>query len=257
MTDAATNAVEFLGFSSAISFLTTLQESFQHCSNPADGFILMERNFLLPLWKRNSAERLNLLMLGMKDNRLLMDILLERLVLEDTVESKVRFMSNYATLFITVEKALLQIQSDSQKSKIADALMESWIFSGNGSIPAKPVMEISETSELIQEIFRRVKYGSGVLTASEAGEISADMRRKYRDNADSVAIILRWTIDPAREGLLRLLEESQLLLQAAGSDAELMRLLDIHGAKDDFVEDVFPYIGKPSAMKKYLRSLPV
>lgn len=255
MTTAATNAVEFLGCNSAISFLTTFQESFQHCSNPVDGSVLMERNFLLPLWKRNAAERLNLLLLGMKDNRLLMDILLERLVLEDTVEGKVRFMSNYATLFITVEKALLLIQSDSQKSKIADALMESWIFSGYGSVPEKPVLEISETVELIKEIFRRIKYGSGILTASEAGEISADMRRKYRDNADSVAIILRWTIDPAREGLLRLLEESQLLLQAAGSDAELMRLLDIHGAKDNFVKDVLPYIEKPSAMKKYLKSL--
>jgi len=255
MARAAANAMEFLGYSSANSFLSTLQESFRHASTPGEGYDLMEKNFLLPLWKRNSAERLDLLMLGMKDSRRLLDILLERLSIENRVEGKVRFMSNYATFFITVEKAVLEIQSDSVKSRIADALMGAWLFSGAEPVPEKPVYAISDTVELVQDVFRRVKYGSGIVTASEAGEISADMRRRYRDNADSVAIILRWTVDPAREGLLKLLEESQLLLQAAGSDTELMKLLDIHGASDGFVHSALPYSEDPAALKKFLQQL--
>ena len=255
MAKSATEAVEFLGYDSANSFLSTLQESIRYTSSYENASSQMEKNFLLPLWKRNSAERLDLLMLGLKDSRLLTTILHERLSLEDRVVGKVRFMKHYATLFITVEKALLGIQSDFEKSKLADGLMDSWIFSGTGSSTKKPVVEISETVELVQDVFRRVKYGSGIVSASEAGEISADMRRKYRDNADSVAIILRWTVDPAREGLLQLLEESQLLLQAAGTDAELMKLLDMHGARSGFLKEAQPYSENPSALKKYLMTL--
>jgi hypothetical protein len=255
MAETATDAVEFLGYDSANSFLSTLQESIRHAKGMDNALALIEKYFLLPLWKRNSAERLDLLMLGMEDNRLLTDILNERLSLEEHVGSKVRFMRNYATLFITVEKAVLEIQSDFEKSKIADGLMDSWIFSGTGENPRKPVFEILDTVELVQDVFRRVKYGRGIVSASEAGEISSDMRRRYRDNADSVAIILRWTVDPAREGLLQLLEESQLLLQAAGTDAELMRLLDIHGAKNGFLEDARPYAEKPAALKLFLMTM--
>ncbi|MCD4707796.1 MAG: hypothetical protein K8S62_08655 [Candidatus Sabulitectum sp.] len=257
MAETATNAVEFLGYNNANSFLSTLQESFRHATSPENGYALMEKNFLLPLWKRNSAERLDIFMLGMKKSRLMTGILLERLSFEERVEEKVRFMRNYATFFITVEKAILDIQSDIEKSQIADGLMDSWIFSGAGTSMKKPVSEISETAELVQDIFRRIKYGSGIVSAREAGEISADMRRKYRDNADSVAIILRWTVDPAREGLLQLLEESQLLLQAAGADSELMNLLDIHGIREGFLQDAKPYSERPEALKKYLKTLPV
>ncbi len=253
--ETAADAMEFLGYSSADNFLSTLQESLRYATGPENAFDQMERKFLLPLWKRNSAERLDLLMLGMNESRMLTEILQERLSLEDRVGGKIKFMRNYATFFITVEKALLEIQSDFEKSRIADGLMESWIFSGTGSCSPMPVLEISETSDLVKDIFRRIKYGSGIVSATEAGEISADMRKKYRDNADSVAIILRWTIDPAREGLLQLLEENQLLLQAAGTDAELMRLLDIHGARRGFLRDAKPYSEEPLELKKYLQAL--
>jgi len=255
MAKSATDAVDFLGYDSANSFLSTLQESIRYTTSYENASSQMEKNFLLPLWKRNSAERLDLLLLGLENSRLLATILHERLSLEDRVADKIRFMKHYATLFITVENALLGLKSDFEKGKIADGLMDSWIFSGTGSSSKKPVVEISETIELVQDIFRRVKYDSGIVTATEAGEISADMRRKYRDNADSVAIILRWTVDPAREGLLQLLEESQLLLQAAGTDAELMRLLDLHGARNGFLKEAEPYSENPSALKKYLKSL--
>ncbi len=255
MAKAATDAVEFLGYSSADGFLSTLQGCFRDATTPESGFALMEKHFLLPLWKRNSSERLDLLLLGMKESRLLTGILNERLAIETRVDGKVVFMRNFATFFVTVEKAMLEIQSDFEKSKIADGLMDSWIFSGIGSTSGKPLVEISETAELVQDIFRRVKYGSGIVSASEAGQISADMRRKYRDNADSVAIILKWTVDPAREGLLQLLEESQLLLQAAGTDSELMRLLDVHGARRSFLQEAKQYSENPGALKKYLKTL--
>jgi len=255
MAESATDAVEFLGYDSANSFLSTLQESIRYTSSYENASAQMEKNFLLPLWKRNSAERLDLLTLSLKDSRLLKTILQERLSLEDRVVGKVRFMKHYATLFITVENALLCIRSDFEKTKIADGLMDSWVFSGTDFRTKKPVMEISETVELVRDIFRRVKYNTGIVSASEAGEISADMRRKYRDNADSVAIILRWTVDPAREGLLQLLEESQLLLQAAGTDAELMRLLDMYGARSGFLKEAEPYSENPSALKKFLKTL--
>jgi len=257
MAKAATDAMEFLGYNSADGFLSTLRGCFRDATGPDSGFVLMEKHFLLPLWKRNSAERLDLLLLGMKNSRLLTDILDERLSIEDRVDGKVGFMRNYGTFFLTVEKAMLEIQSNFEKSKIADGLMDSWIFSGTGSVPEKPVLAISETAELVQDIFRRVKYGSGIVSASDAGQISADMRRKYRDNADSVAIILKWTVDPAREGLLQLLEESQLLLQAAGTDSELMRLLDIHGAGRNFLQEARLFSENPEALKRHLKTLTV
>ena len=257
MAEAATDAVEYLGYNNANGFLSTLQESFRHATSPEIGFDLMEKYFLLPLWKRNSAERLDLLLLGMESSRLLTSILQERLALEERVGGKVSFMRNFATFFVVVERALLEIQSSFEKSKIVDGLMESWIFSGIGLSSKKAVDEISQTSELVRDIFRRVKFRSGVVSASEAGEISSDMRKKYRDNADSVAIILRWTVDPQREGLLQLLEESQHLLQAAGTDTELMRLLDIHGARESFLQEAKPYSENPEALKKFLKALSV
>ncbi|MCK5786011.1 MAG: hypothetical protein KAH54_05590 [Candidatus Sabulitectum sp.] len=256
MAETATSAIEFLGYSSAEDFLSTLQESIRFASSPDNGYVLMEKNFLLPLWKRNSAKRLDLLIHGISDSRIITVALLERLSLEKRVEGKVRFMRDYANLFITVEKALLNLHSDLERSRIADALMDSWVFSGVGASLSQSVMEIAETTELVQEVFRRVKYGSGIVSASEAGEISSDMRKKYRDNADSVAIILRWTVDPAREGLLQLLEESQLLLQAAGTDSELMYLLDVHGARSGFLQDAKPFSEKPAELKRYLKALP-
>ncbi len=255
--ETATSAVEFLGYNSADGFLSTLSESLRYATSPENGFALIEKKFLLPLWKRNAAERLDLLVLGMEDSRLLSEILTERLLIENSVNDKVDFMKNYATFFITVEKALLSINSDFEKSKIADGLMDCWIFSGVNPSSDKPIQTLSLAVELVQDVFRRIKYGSGIVSASQAGEISSDMRKKYRDNADSVAIILRWTVDPAREGLLQLLEESQLLLQAAGTDAELMRLLDMHGTRLGFLQDAKPYSEKPAELKKYLKSLAV
>ena len=253
--EAATDAIEFLGYSDAESFLSTLQQSFLKTSLSVDPYEQMERNFLLPLWKRNSAERLDLLMLGMSRSRQLMAILLERLSQEETVQNRIDFMRYYSNFFISVEEALLEIDSDSVRTGIAEALMDSTVFSGEGSSDSKlrPVEIVAEAAEFVKDVFRRIRYGTGIVTASEAGEISADMRRKYRDNADSVAIILRWTVDPDREGLLKMLEESQILLQAAGSDTELMKLLDIHGADPGFESEAKPYIENPSELKKYLK----
>lgn len=251
---SATDAIEFLGYPDAESFLSTLQQSFFNSSGSMDPMELMEKNFLLPLWKRNSADRLDLLILGMSKSRILMDALLERLSMESTVKGRIGFMTSYSNFFISVENALLEIDSESVRSKIAEALMDSWIFSGTGEPQKRPVEEVTEAAEFVRDVFRRVRYGSGIVSAREAGEISADMRRKYRDNADSVAIILRWTVDPAREGLLKMLEESQTLLQAAGSDSELMRLLDTHGADEGFVQEALPLAEDPAELKKLLRN---
>lgn len=254
--EAATEAIEFLGYSDAESFLSTLQQSFLNTSISVDPYEQMEKNFLLPLWKRNSAERLDLLMLGMSRSRQLMDILLERLSQEQTVKDRIDFMRNYSNFFISVEEALLDIESNSVRTGIAEALMDSRVFSGEG-LPVRtfrPVEILAEAAEFVKDVFKRIRYGTGIVTASEAGEISADMRRKYRDNADSVAIILRWTVDPDREGLLKMLEESQTLLQAAGSDTELMKLLDLHGAQPGFETEAQPFIENPAELKKYLKS---
>lgn len=250
---AATDAIEFLGYTGAENFLSTLQQSFYNQSGGQDPFDLMEKSFLLPLWKRNSAERLDLLILGMNKSRILMNILIERLAIENTVTGKIAFMTSFSNFFISVESSLLDIESEPVRSKIAEALMDSWIFSGAGRKEQSLVEEITEAVDFVKDVFRRVRYGSGIVSAREAGEISADMRRKYRDNADSVAIILRWTVDPAREGLLKMLEESQTLLQAAGTDSELMRLLDLHGADSGFVREALPLAEKPGELKEYLR----
>ncbi|PIE51765.1 hypothetical protein CSA37_07125 [Candidatus Fermentibacteria bacterium] len=251
--EAATSAIEFLGYSNTEAFLSTLKQSF-NSSGSLDAFQLLEKNFLLPLWKRNSSERLNLRMLGMSRGRQITEILSERLEMIKSVNKRVSFMKGYSNLFIAVEDALLQIDTD--RSKIAEALMNSVIFSGDGVLPDGhgAFLEVSEAVDFIKDIFKRIRFGSGIVSTREAEEISSDMRRKYRDNADSVAIILRWTVDPAREGLLKILEESQTLLQAAGSDSELMRLLDRHGADAGFEQETMKFTENPEALKNYLRS---
>jgi hypothetical protein len=112
---------------------------------------------------------------------------------------------------------------------------------------------VRETAEIAEEVFQHIRQRKGVITAAEAEEISIQMRRKYRDNADSVAILLRWTLDPSREPLLVLLEESQPLLQAISADTELLRMIDVLGDRADFVEIAQPFAGDPARLKQVLR----
>ena len=52
------------------------------------------------------------------------------------------------------------------------------------------------------------------------------MRRKYRDNANTVAILIKWTQDSSRSDLLALVEAHQPLLEAVSRDSELINMID-------------------------------
>jgi len=130
-------------------------------------------------------------------------------------------------------------------------LEDSWVFSGGAGAPQYPAA-LQEINDLVRDEVRKQRHAHGVVTEEEAREISADMRRRYRDNADSVAILLRWTVDPSREDLLRLLEENEKLLQAVSADQELLHLLDMFGNRKDIIEKAATLAGDPMKLKKSL-----
>jgi hypothetical protein len=200
--------------------------------------------------------RLELLVAGMSNQEELLDNLLDRLSMEGEITGQVSFLRWFGLLFLVIEEAVMKAATEKAAGHhIKDALQESWVFNSHLERQGPFINTVRETAEIAEEVFQHIRQRKGVITAAEAEEISIQMRRKYRDNADSVAILLRWTLDPSREPLLVLLEDSQPLLQAISTDTELLRMIDVLGDRADFVEIAQPYAGDPARLKKKLKEL--
>jgi len=250
--------IEFLGAESPSGILAALGKSLSGTAvkTTADANRIMERQLFRPLWRRRAMFRLELLVAGMSDQEQLLDNLLDRLSMEGDIIRQVSFLRWFGLLFLVIEVATGKAGEDMDAGyNIREALKESWVFNPHLERHGPFIDTVRETAEIAEEVFHFIRQKKGVVTAIAAEEISIQMRRKYRDNADSVAILLRWTLDPSREPLLVLLEDNQPLLQAASSDTELLRLLDVHGAKPEFMEVTQTFAGNPDLLKRKLKEM--
>lgn len=243
--------VEFLGADSSSELLLMVAGSLSSAVFPGQSTDLLERQLFGPMWKTRALDRIELLLAGRDQRRSLLDLLLERLSLESGTPERASFVRKYGTMFVCVWGYILEKPFPNAGNILPAALGDSWVFSGGSRTPQYPAA-LQEINDLVRDEVRKQRHAHGVVTDEEAREISADMRRKYRDNADSVAILLRWTVDPSREDLLRLLEENEKLLQAVSADQELLHLLDMFGNRKDIMEKAAVLAGDPMKLKKSL-----
>ena len=216
---------------------------------------LIDKQLFRPLWRRRAMSRVELMLMGMGDRDRLVDRLLDRLSKEPGVVSQVRFLRRFGQLFLVVEDACQGIGDPRREVFAREAMGSVWLFSGTGRHSEFAPEAAREAYEAVLEVFRSLRRAEGEVTAAEAEEISVEMKRKYRDNAEVVAILLRWTLDPAREEMLHLLEEHPPLLEAAGRDTDLMRLLDTVVRDERVLGLVRTLALEPETLKMRLREI--
>jgi len=154
-----------------------------------------------------------------------------------------------------VEESTLHIEDRRQALFARDSLADTWLFTASGQHPDSAAETAREAFETALEVFRTLRRREGAVTAVEAEQISVEMRRKHRDNAEVVTILLRWTLEPSREDLLDILESNPALLEAAGRDTELIHLLDTVVQDNSHIGTVRSLAGDPSALKLKLKEL--
>lgn len=243
--------VDFMGSEGASELLLMVAGCLSAAAFPGQAPDLLERQLFGPMWKTRALDRIELFLAGRSQRRRLLELLLERLRLESGTPERVSFIRRYGTMFICVWGYVLEKPFPDTEKIMTEVLSGSWVFTDGGNQPQYPAA-LQEIHDLVRDEVRKRKHAFGVVSMEEAREISADMRRKYRDNADSVAILLRWTVDPAREDLLRLLEENETLLQAVSTDHELLHLLDMFGGNKEIMGRAAGLAADPAKLKKSL-----
>jgi len=221
-----------------------------------DALKTVEKQLFRPLWRRRAMSRVDLLVAGLQNREKLVDRLLDRLSKESSgIVAQVRFLRKFGQILLTVEEAALALDDRRQVLHIHDSLADVWLFSGKGSEAASAADSAREAFEAASEVFRALLRRAGAVTAEEAEEISMEMRRRYRDNAEVVAILLRWTLEPSREELLEVLEMHPALLEATGRDTELTHLLDARVRDTGSLQMVKELADNPAALKTRLQEL--
>jgi hypothetical protein len=215
----------------------------------------LEKQLFRPLWRRRAMSRLELLIAGMENRDQLVDRLLDRLSYERGIASQVNFLRRFGLLYLAIEEAVLSEDSKRLDMHVHEALDDTWLINPKARRQESAVETAREAFETTMEVFRRIRVRRGVVSAEEAEEISSEMRRRYRDNADSVAILLRWTMDPEKQDMLALLEKNPQLLEAASTDTELLLAMDAASASDGLARALKETMGDPERMKARLRRL--
>jgi hypothetical protein len=215
----------------------------------------LEKQLFRPLWRRRAMSRLELLIAGMENRDQLVDRLLDRLSYERGIAAQVNFLRRFGLLYLAIEEAVLSEDSKRLDLHVHEALEDTWLINPKARRQDSAVETAREAFETAMEVFRRIRVRRGVVSAEEAEEISSEMRRRYRDNADSVAILLRWTMDPEKQGILTILEERPQLLEAASTDTELLSAMDAAASFDGFADVLEETMGDPERMKRRLREL--
>ena len=215
----------------------------------------LEKQLFRPLWRRRAMSRLELLIAGMENRDQLVDRLLDRLSYERGIAAQVNFLRRFGLLYLAIEEAVLSEDSKRLDMHVHEALGETWLINPKAQRQDSAVETAREAFETTMEVFRRIRVRRGVVSAAEAEEISSEMRRRYRDNADSVAILLRWTMDPEKQDMLHLLEQHPELLEAASTDTELLLAMDAAAASRDLARVLEETMNDPEKMKARLREL--
>lgn len=259
LTDGFLEVAEFLGNETGGDELLL---AFQRClssgsygvgeSGVAQALKAAEKQLFRPLWRRRAMSRIELVIAGMGNREKLVDRLLDRVAREPGVVSQVKFLRRFGPLFLTIEEVILEFEDKRQELGVRDCLNGVWLLAGSGREPAGVAEAAREAFEAASEVFRSIRRRKGEITAVEAEEISAEMRRRYRDNADVVATLLRWTLDPAREELLGVLEGHPVLLETISRDTELIHLMDGLFSEPGFLNGVSALADDPEELKDHL-----
>lgn len=185
----------------------------------------LEKNIYRLMWRRKATKKTAESVSNYVPEKKIINMLFDRITREKTSREQIIFTKKYARIFASVESIIMK-RKNSEIQSARSVLQHIWIFNSEAVKPPSPVETARDAVETITQFFLEIGARTGAVTAPEAGAISLGMRRKYRDNANTVAILIRWTQDTTREDLLALVEAHQPLLEAVSRDSELIQLID-------------------------------
>ena len=185
----------------------------------------LDRNVYKLMWLRKATRKAAEAVSGYVPGRKISIRLFDRISREDSARDQILFMKNYGRIFAALESEIMRRKPSEIKSA-RSVLDHLWIFNPDAAMPDSPLETAREAVETVAQFFLEVSTRTGAVSASEAGAISLGMRRKYRDNANTVAILIKWTQDSSRADLLSIVEAHQPLLEAVSRDSELIQMID-------------------------------
>ncbi len=185
----------------------------------------LEKNIYRLMWRRKATKKTSESVSDYVPEKKIINMLFDRITRERTAREQILFTKKYARIFASIESLIMK-RKNSEIQSARSVLQHIWIFNSEAIRPSSAVETARDAVETITQFFLEIGARTGAVTAPEAGAISLGMRRKYRDNANTVAILIRWTQDRTREDLLALVEAHHPLLEAVSRDSELIQLID-------------------------------
>lgn len=185
----------------------------------------LDKNVYKLMWLRKATRKAAESVSGYIPGRKISIRLFDRISREESAKEQILFMKNFGRIFAALESEIMKRKPTEIKSA-RSALDHIWIFNPEALRPSSAVDTARDAVETVAQFFIEISTRTGAVTAAEAGAISLGMRRKYRDNANTVAILIKWTQDSTRSDLLSLVEAHQPLLEAVSRDSELIQMID-------------------------------
>ncbi|MBN2586522.1 MAG: hypothetical protein JXA64_11005 [Candidatus Fermentibacteraceae bacterium] len=185
----------------------------------------LDKNVYKLMWLRKATRKAAESVSGYIPGRKISIRLFDRISREESAKEQILFMKNFGRIFAALESEIMKRKPTEIKSA-RSALDHIWIFNPEAAKPSSVVDTARDAVETVTQFFIEISTRTGAVSATEAGAISLGMRRKYRDNANTVAILIKWTQDSTRSDLLSLVEAHQPLLEAVSRDSELIQMID-------------------------------
>jgi len=185
----------------------------------------LEKNVYKLMWLRKATRKAAESVAGYIPGRKISIRLFDRISRETTARHQILFMKHFGRIFAALESRIMMRKPTEIKSA-RSVLEHLWIFNPNSAKPLSVLDSARDAVETVEQFFLEIGTRTGAVSAPEAGAISLGMRRKYRDNANTVAILIKWTQDSSRSDLLTLVEAHQPLLEAVSRDSELIQMID-------------------------------
>jgi hypothetical protein len=185
----------------------------------------LDKNVYKLMWLRKATRKAAESVAGYIPGRKISIRLFDRISREKTAQDQILFMKDFGRIFAALESEIMKRKPTEIKSA-RSVLEHIWIFNPEVAKPGSAVDTARDAVETVAQFFLEIGTRTGAVSAPEAGAISLGMRRKYRDNANTVAILIKWTQDSSRSDLLTLVEAHQPLLEAVSRDSELIQMID-------------------------------
>ena len=185
----------------------------------------LDKNVYKLMWLRKATRKAAESVAGYIPGRKISIRLFDRISREKSAQQQILFMKHFGRIFASLESEIMRRKTSEIKS-VRSVLEHIWIFNPDSKKPISAVETARDAVETVTQFFLEIGTRTGAVSAPEAGAISLGMRRKYRDNANTVAILIKWTQDSSRSDLLSLVEAHQPLLEAVSRDSELIHMID-------------------------------